>query len=97
MMGNGRMVKEMALGHFVLKMDKFMRVIGMTIRLMEWARKYGMMEENMKDNMTKAKKMERDNFNGLVAVNLKECIKITKLMVRVDMNGQTAVFMMENG
>ena len=67
------------------------------ISKMEWGRKFGLMELNIREIIYKVKNTVLDNSFGLMDLFMKENSNSTTFRELVSTNGQMVVNMMENG
>ena len=67
------------------------------ISKMEWERKFGLMELNIREIIYKVKNTVLDNSFGLMDLFMKENSNSTTFRELVSTNGQMVVNMMENG
>jgi hypothetical protein len=91
------MIRLMDLEFMFIKMVQNMRVNGKMIYNMDLARKYGLMDQNMKEIIMKEKNTEEDYIYGKMA----QCIMVIGLIIElkdmVNINGKTEENLMENG
>ena len=69
-------------------MELCMKEIGLKINSMATEKKNGLIQPNMKGNMNKAKKMEKENLLGLMVLPMKDNFSMILFKEMVFTNGQ---------